>query len=46
MLDLTGDRPTVDVQKVKVGNLPSFLKQGTILNFLPNDVKELDITEP
>ncbi len=44
-LDLTGDRPAVDVSEVKVGNLPGFVPLATILNFLPEDVKELDITE-
>ena len=42
-LDLTGARPVIDVQDVKIGNLPGFVPLDVALDFVDDEDKTLDI---
>ena len=42
-LDLSGDLPRIDIDKVLVGNLPNFLRLGGLVDSIDDDAKTLDI---
>ena len=42
-LDLSGDLPRIDIDKVLVGNLPDFLRLGGLVDSIDDDAKTLDI---
>lgn len=41
-LDLSGDFPLIDIEKIQVGNLPGFLRLGSLANSIDDDAKILE----
>ena len=42
-LDFSGDKPKIDIDKIKVGNLPGFVPLGALVNYLSDEAKTIDV---
>ena len=43
-LDLSGDLPRIEIDKIRGGNLPGFLPVGALVNAIDDEAKTLDIS--